>query len=99
MKYTVRKSIVRVIGKIWMPSINAAHQYTLSDYDVENCKDEQGNVTRESVDQWVNTHTGDFQSVTDWYASLEVGGETIEIEWQNGEESEFAYSDCFAEVE
>ena len=97
MRYTVRKSVVRVIGRIWMPAVVASMQYTLSDYDVDNCKDDQGNLTRESVEQWLCTHSGDFQSVQDFYASLEVGSETVEIDWAS-EESEFTYSDCACEV-
>ncbi len=98
MRYTVRKSVVRVIGRIWMPAIMAAQQIELSSYDLDNAKDEQGNLTRESVDRWLSTHTGDFQSVKDFYASLEVGDQTVEIPWAD-EESEFTYSDCACDRE
>lgn len=90
MKYTVRKSVVELIGTIWMPAVQCGQCKTLSDYDVENCRDEDGKITRESVEQWLMCHSGDFQSVTDFYASIEDGENTIEIPW-NSEESEMAY--------
>lgn len=98
MKYTVSKSVVRIVGKIWMPMVEASQQLTLSDYDVENCKDDEGKITRESVESWLMTHSGDFSSVKDFWASLEIGNETIEIPWAD-EESELAYSDLTYPVE
>ena len=93
MRYTVRKSIVRVVGKIWMPNATCAMDYTLTEYDLENARDDDGKLTRESVEHWVMLHTGDFQSITDWSASLEDGNDTIELPWQS-EENELAYADC-----
>jgi hypothetical protein len=71
VRYTVRKSVVRVIGQIWMPSTTAAQTYELSDYDVDNARDDEGKITRESVQRWLDTHAGDFASVTDFEASIE----------------------------
>jgi hypothetical protein len=95
MKYTVTKSVVQVIGTIWLPTVTAALDYTLDGFDVENLKEgsESGEVTRESVQDWLDTHAGDFCEVTDFYASIEDGDETIEIPWQD-EESELTYNDC-----
>lgn len=93
MKYTVRKSIVRIIGTIWMPATTCAQEQTLSSYDVENCRDDAGQITRESVEQWLTTHSGDFQSVQDFSASIEDGETTVDIPWGK-EESEFTFSDC-----
>lgn len=38
MKYTVRKSIVRLVGQIWMPSVVCAQTKELTDYDVDNIR-------------------------------------------------------------
>lgn len=91
MKYMVRKSIVQVLGYLWM-SAKATYEYTLSPHDVENAKDGNGKLTRESVQLWLDSHAGDFHSVIDWHASLEDGSETVEIPWQS-EENELTYTD------
>lgn len=93
MRYTIRKSVIQVIGKIWMPAILCAQEMTLSAYDVENAKDEDGKLTRDSVEHWLSLHSGDFQSIQDFYASIEDGNETIDIPWKD-EESEFTFSNC-----
>lgn len=93
MKITIRKSLVRVIGRIWMPAGICAMEYQLNAYQVENAKDDQGRITRESLDRWLSTNSGDFQSVTDFWASIEVGDQTVEIPWAN-EDSECEFSDC-----
>lgn len=93
MRYTVITSQVSVIGPIWQPGITAAMDYTLSAYDVENARDEQGNLTRESVEQWVALNSGDFQSITDFRANIADEDTNVVIEWAN-EENEFTYNDC-----
>lgn len=93
MRYTVRKSLIQVIGRIWMPDQYVAHTYDLTIYDVENAKDEDGNITRESIQDWLDTNAGDFQSFDDFWASIEVDERTIEIDWAN-EESELIYNDA-----
>lgn len=93
MRYLVRTSLVQVIGSIWMPATTAAMTYTLSSYDVENARDEDGQITRESVQAWLDTHAGDFASVDDFWASIEDGDETIDLDWAD-EESEFIFNDC-----
>lgn len=93
MRYTVRKSVVQVVGTIWMPMTTAATEYTLTGYDVENARDDDGKITRDSVQRWLDTHAGDFSAVKDFYASIEDGDDTIEIPWAS-EDSEFAYIDC-----
>ena len=81
----VRSAFVDVVGPIWMPPIQAASTYKLSDYDLENI----GEFTRENIERWLCTHAGDFQYVTDFHA---VCG-TTEIQWAS-EESELQFSDC-----
>lgn len=98
MKYMVRKSFVAVVGKIWMPAITASLHIRLSEYDINNMRDESGKITRESVEQWLCTHTGDFQSIQDFSASIEDGENTIDIPWAS-EDGEMAYCDTLAESE
>lgn len=81
----VRNAYVEIIGKIWMPAVVCGQRQDLSDYDLENI----GEFTRENVEQWLCTHSGDFQSVTDFRA---VCGK-VEIAWES-EESEFTFSDA-----
>lgn len=88
MKYTVRRSVIDVVGKIWMPATKAGTELTLSPYDVENCRDNTGKITRESVQAWLDTHAGDFQCVEDFHASIEDGDETIDIPWETKEGDE-----------
>jgi hypothetical protein len=94
MRYTVRKSIVEVVGELWMPSTNAATTITMSEYDIENARDDEGKLTRESLENWLGMHTGDFSRVIDFHASIEDGDTTVDIPW-GSEEGEFAYYDCF----
>lgn len=93
MKYTVRKSIIQVVGVIWMPAATCALPMTLCPYDVENCRDDDGKITRESVELWLCTHAGDFQSITDFSASIEDGETTVEIPFAT-EDGEMAWCDC-----
>ena len=61
--------------------------------DADITPSSEGEITRESVQRWIDTHTGDFSLIVDWSASIEDGGETIEFPWQD-EESEFVFNDC-----
>jgi hypothetical protein len=90
MRYTVRKSVIFVVGKIWMPAVTCGQEIVLHNSDVENCKDDDGKITRDSVECWLGTHTGDFQSIQDFSASIELGDDTIDIPWAT-EEGEVAY--------
>lgn len=76
-----------------MPAIIAAHTIVMSDYDVRNALDDDGQLTRDSLEQWLCTHTGDFQSISDFEASIEVDGKTVNIDWAK-EDSDCIYSDC-----
>jgi len=102
MKYTVTKSLLRVVGNIWQPGIGlCAMEYNLDDYDVGCMRETDGDtlpvtegpITRESVQRWIDTHCGDFSNVVDWWASIENNGETIEFHWQD-EQHEVDYYDC-----
>jgi len=98
MKYLVRKSVVAVVGGIWMPpGAICAYDYTLTDHDVANIKDRgDGAITRDALDEWLGCHAGDFSSIKDFSASIEDGDESIEIPWAT-EDGECAYLDCFAD--
>jgi hypothetical protein len=68
-------------------------EYTLTGSDVGNARDADGKVTRASVQNWLDTHAGDFSEVTDFYASIEDGDGTTEVPWAS-EESELTYNDA-----
>jgi hypothetical protein len=100
MRYTVRKSIVRIVGTIWMPHVTCAQVRDLSDYDVGNIRDiaefmgEEG-ITRKAVEYWLGGNAGDFSHVIDFEASIEDGDKTIDIPWAS-EDGEFAYIDAMS---
>jgi len=85
MKFTVERNWIELIGTIWMPAVTCAQRIDLTRGDMKNI----GAPSRENVEQWLTTHSGDFQSVDDFSATI---GEVV-IPWSN-EESEFTYSDC-----
>jgi hypothetical protein len=77
-----------------MPAIRAGTELTLNQqYDVENCRDNSGKITRESVKAWLDKHAGDFQCVEDFHASIEDGDKTIDIPWAT-EAGELVYCDA-----
>lgn len=83
--YTVRRDYIDMIGRIWMSATICAMRKDLSAYDVANI----GELTRENVAHWLSLHSGDFQGVDDFSASI---GEW-ESPWQD-EESEFTFHDA-----
>ena len=86
MRYLVERNFVQVIGTIWQPgAAQCAMEYPLSPHDVANI----GRFTRANVETWLSAHSGDFQSIDDFRASVGDG----EIDWES-EESEFTYNDC-----
>ena len=93
MRYTVKRSFVRIIGSLWMPAITAATQQRIDAYELENMRGEDGAITRESVEHWVMTHSGDFSSVIDFHADIEDGDISVVIDWES-EDSEYTYTDC-----
>lgn len=93
-RYVVVKSVVQLLGKIWMPPVTCGYETTLSDYDVENMRNSEGVITRESAEQWIILNSGDFQSIEDWRADISLAdGTDIMFEWAN-EESEHTYWQC-----
>jgi hypothetical protein len=59
----------------------------------EDVKDEDGNITRESVQDWLDSHAGDFQTIDDFRADIADGDRDVIIEWAT-EDGEMTYSDC-----
>ena len=98
MRYTVRKSVIEVLGVIWLPAVECGQVMTLSGYDVENAKDDEGRLTRDSVERWLCTHAGDFSSILDFHASIEDGEATVEIPWAS-EEHELRFCDAMYPAE
>ena len=90
MRISYTRNYVRVIGKIWMPPITAAMEYTLSDSELESNHIDRDNPTRDQIQRWVSTETGDFRSIEDF--SADIGDRGI-VPWFK-EESECTYNDC-----
>lgn len=95
MKYTVTKSVIWVLGVMWMPPVPATMTLELDDYDINNLRSRReasdGNW-RNAVERWLSLNSGDFQEVLDFSASLEIDDETVNLDWENPE-SEFQYND------
>lgn len=98
MRYTVRKSYIDVVGYIWMPNVVASLRITLTAYDLDNMRPEDGPITRDDVDQWLASHAGDFREVIDFYATIEDGDQSLEFDWAT-EDGETAYLDSVSEVD
>jgi len=81
-----------------MPAITASLRINPSSYDIENMRDENGLITRDSVEQWLTCHTGDFQSITDFYADIETPEKNYVFGWST-EENEIAYIDTISEYD
>jgi hypothetical protein len=94
MRYLVTKSVVEVIGSIWQPGVGVcAQRIEMDSYDIGNATDDDGQVTRGSLQGWLDCNAGDFQDITDFRASLEIDGDTVTIDWED-EQSELAYNDA-----
>ena len=93
-----RFSYVDVVGVIWMPTVMCSLRINVRPYDVEHMRDDDGTITRSSVEDWLTTHSGDFRAATDFRASIEDGNDTIDIEFAT-EGGEMAYYDTMGDVE
>lgn len=74
-----------------MPNALGATTYNLSGYDIENMRDDDGTITRDSVESWLDSHSGDFSSIVDF--SVTIGDNEFDSSWQS-EESEMHFNDC-----
>jgi hypothetical protein len=75
---------IQVIGEIWQPGVGPCAMDLTA-----RCTDLLGGFTRDSVQDWLDCHAGDFQIILDFAA---IHGPE-EIPWAN-EESELTYNDC-----
>lgn len=96
MKQLRSYSFINVLGKIWMPRVTAAQYISLRQYDIDNMQDEDGNITRDSIEDWLCIHAGDFSSIIDFHADIETDKGNILIDWAN-EDSDMIYGDCMNE--
>lgn len=68
MKFTIEQNWIDVLGMIWMPNCKATQQIMISRHDIENMTDDYGQVTRDSVGNWLSTHAGNFSRIIDFHA-------------------------------
>jgi hypothetical protein len=96
MRQTIIINEIRVVGTAWMGG-TCVMDYRLTESDVCNAMDEdEGCHTRESVQSWLDTHAGDFQSIDDFTYdfTLSTGGMYIDIvgDWKS-EDNEMIYNE------
>ncbi len=94
--YTVKENYVNVLGYMWLPNSQATYRYDLRQYAIDNMKDDEEKITRESVENWLSMNAGDFQSITDFYAIID--NESVVIDWEK-EENEITFNDIQFPVE
>ena len=90
---TITRNIIQVIGYIWLPrtmAAMAAMEYTLSDSDLKRYGIDRKKPTRDQIERWIRTNTGDFSYIKDWYADI---GQNKILDWKDPE-SEFIFNDC-----
>ena len=93
MRYMTVCSFINILGKIWLPPVISSQTITLSPSDVDSIR-VNGKITREGIEQWLTTHTGDFQSIEDFYADIANGERDLIFDWANDDsESMFHSSD------
>jgi len=66
-----------------------AYDYPVDAYDIENMTDDEGEITRDSVENWLSAHAGDFRSIEDFSGHVA----NKEFPWTN-DDSEIIYFDC-----
>ena len=95
MRYMTVCSFIRILGKIWLPPITCCSIIHVLPSDVESIR-VNGEITREGVEQWLTTHSGDFQSIEDFYADIADGENDLVFDWVN-EDSEEKFNDLDGE--
>jgi hypothetical protein len=68
-----------------------AYSYDLAQNDLNNITGDKNinNITREDCQLWLDSHAGDFQSITDFCVDIK----DFTIDWNNSE-SELIWNDC-----
>lgn len=99
MKYTVIKSIIRIVGLGWYGQTCATFK-ELSGYDVGNLEDSgfgkelSKEQKREVIEGWLAKNSGDFQTILDFEADIELGdGCNVTLDWEDDKYFS-AYLDC-----
>ncbi len=89
MKYTVIKSIIRIVGLDWYGRTCAMDKH-LNGYDVGKlkdlglCEELSQEQKREVIEGWLAKHSGDFQKILDFEADIELGdGCNVMVDWEN----------------
>lgn len=96
MKQIIRSSYVDILGELWWPIGGAASlRILLEGDDIDAARDDSGAITRESVEQWVCWHSGEFSRVIDFAGRLTDGPDTITIPWSS-DDTEMQYLDTLA---
>lgn len=81
---------IDVIGSIWQPGIGTcAYGYSLSAYDIENMRGDDGKIARREIQSWLDKNAGDFSNIEDFSATID----NANYGWAD-EESEFAFLDA-----
>ena len=97
MKYTMRRSYVDILGGLWWPyGAPCSLRKSLSGYDLEHMRDDDGHITRDSLHDWILLHSGDFSRIIDFSASIEDGDTTLDFPWTS-EATECQYLDTLGE--
>jgi hypothetical protein len=70
-RYMIERNSVQVLGELWWPIGHpAACEYPLTAHDLDQLRDEQGQITRDDIDGWICRHVGDFSTIIDFTASI-----------------------------
>jgi hypothetical protein len=96
MRTQVRTSTIDVIGYIWQPGAGlCAMTYTMREpYDIDNALDDDGCLTRESVERWLLLNSGDFASITDFRIDISLADGTDFTSDFDYPDSEGDFADC-----
>ena len=87
--YTVTVNRIYAIGWLWMGG-KAYMPYDLTKSDVENI----GELTRENIAKWLDSHSGDFQGIVDFQADI---GDFFS-DWANDDSEDFMHK-CMGDYE
>jgi hypothetical protein len=84
MKYTVVKSIIRLIGYGWYDQLQC-QELTIDSselMDIEEKIEQKGDV-KEGIKEWLEYNAGDFSETTDFMADLEFSSGNVIADWND----------------
>jgi hypothetical protein len=84
--------IVMVVGRIW-EGMDAAAVLLVAAADIPSVLGAGGDFSREAIEDWLEEHGSDFAEITDFCASADLGGRTVEIDWEDPDSEDF-YAEC-----